>query len=508
MRKTSGFALQTPLPTMARGRVTEVHRTQQGTVPLFVFTVQFATTVVGSFGAPRQQANVIMVQPGFQNPAQTGSSPGGMVYLPSVGSVVLCAWDGHSWVILGCYTGPVHTDREQLDGTDTLRVSYNPGIETAVPRTDSGHFFDIADWALGMSEGDMVLSKGTAKVKVSDIGAIAGGDATCHTFWKADGERLSRAYRATDRMPGYWKVQDCSLGLANALLVRAPVSGAPVPDLTAYVYHCEIVESNPFLADMQPYLLTQVGHVSPTTLNDGRHAVRSVPTPTAVAAEAASRQYVVQHRALVQPLSPTVSPLFSDELDTVAATMFDEQVWADGSYRMWFGNRAKAPGAPTAANRRTIADGEVEYDAITGTYTLRVGRSTTSINALGDITSSSLTKIVNRVGTNTVTLDAAGALTASVLTKVALSTPTASVELTGAGQATVKGTTQLSLEVGPVGMRMTAAGIVFTGDVSVVGSLTVAGAVTAPAITGGGIPLSTHQHPGVKGGPDVSGPPI
>ncbi len=82
------------------------------------------------------------------------------------------------------------------------------------------------------------------------------------------------------------------------------------------------------------------------------------------------------------------------------------------------------------------------------------------------------------------------------------------VALRQGGIVDVLAASQVNLAVGGISIAMTTSGITITGNVAIVGTLTVTGNVTAGQGTGDQVDLLGHIHGGVLTGGGDTGPPV
>jgi hypothetical protein len=470
----------------ARGEVLAVNMTQNGQVPLFTFRVRFEGVSTSSLDGTGIHDNVLMLQPGFQRPGRQDPPAGGLVHLPEKGSIVGCLWDGRAWVIIGFYTGPTATPETSADN-EGRRSGYNPGIEAALARGASSPV-TLGDWTFGMQPGDSVMSKGTAKVKVNDYGATIGGCSYAGTWFKADGEVLDRFLKRTVRGPGYWRRHDTHLGPAEALAVLVSAHSEGVHPPGAYQTMSEVFEASPWADAMAPYLLSQRGHVSHSALADGRAAVVTVLTDFAVLSDRLAGTYALKHDAVVQPLTPTIAPIPADELDTQAAVMYDSIVDADGSFRIWSGNKGHLPGAPTKAKFELIPEFTLSYDSKTSTFKLTVGP--TAATPLVAIEANGLTGMAKVAAATSVALHCA---------PVPGGPGMSGIECTPAGVRIFGAALQLDvagMSMGTPGIPLSMNGAVMTGAAMLEAAIVKSGLTT----------LGTHVHGGVLNGGGTTAP--
>lgn len=472
----------------ARGVVLKVNMTQNGQVPLFTFRVRFEGVSTSSLDGTGIHDNVLMLQAGFQRPTRSDPPAGGLIYLPEEGSRVACLWDGRAWVIIGFYTGPTSTPETAAD-TEKRQSGYNPGIEAALARSGAVGS-TLGDWTFGLQPGDTVMSKGSAKVKVNDYGATIGGCSYAGTWYKADGEVLDRFLKRVVRAPGYWRRHDSYLGPAEALAVLTMSQSEKVHPPGAYETMSEVFEASPWPEAMAPYLLSQRGHVSHSALADGRAAVATVLTDFTIMADRAAGTYSLKHDAVVQPLVPAIAPIPADELDTVGAVMYDSIVDADGSFRIWSGNKGRVPGAPTKAKFAVIPEFVLSYDSKTTTFKFTVGP-----NAAAPLVALEANGTTGQAALKAATSASLGCAPAPN------GPPISGIECTPAG-IRIFG---LSLALDVAALKLGSPGVPLTMNGA---SITGAALVEAAVVKSATASLSTHVHPvpfppGATSGPGV-----
>lgn len=468
-------------PQILRGRISKVNmisgragnRTLQPTMTF---------DVVADAGNPTASTDgtikdVIMLQAGFSSPSILDQAPGGIVYIPEVGSVAMIMHDGRRWVIIGFYTGPVQSARETSEDPEGLTISYNPGIELPMNRMNLQPGLDnTPHWAFAAEPGDAILSKGDARVKVNAFGAIIGANALAWSIYKSDGLVLERSVMREERMAGYQFRHFFHPGLQADAIATAVPGALAVVNPGAFFYQAEVLDTAPDNQLLKPYYLRQRGHVSGFDLYTGHQAALPLNTTASVAAETISKTFAVIRDAVVQPLSPVDTLTPGSELypgRATSAEVYDYQVDAKGSVRLRAGNRSLVPGGQSASPTSEM-DLSVEYNANTGAYSIRLGT--------------------------------AGAPAALVTIK-ALTPADAEVSVIAKDlKALLTGSATISA---PQGIKL-------IGDVTVAGNLTVSGTaktgpVTTPAATIGGIDFAQHSHvyvhPAIPDGASTTSPP-
>lgn len=362
--------------------------------PNLLFDVRPMADGASSGGAQNDILSVPMLQAGFGNITDLSRSPSGIVYVPEVGSLVLCVFDGTSFCIIGCYTGPsVGQYTKTLDAEGRL-VTFQPGIEYGLNRLISPAKYDIP-WLFGMDPGDIVLGKDYSRIKVCDRGVfLSGGGTGSLILLKTDGERLDRFSSHEIRGVGYWERHNFTRGTeaaaannqTNPVLANPPDNGS--------AYRCQVMETSPYMAAKAPYLVFEKGHVSRGFEQRGRSAIYATATPAVIKAENDARDYCVTRVFIANPLAPQPSPTLTNQSERITAAQanelltavfesFDYQLDVDGSYRMRAGNTSQIKNGQGVPPTKEM-DLSFEYIAKTLKLLLRLGKAgadITSINA-------------------------------------------------------------------------------------------------------------------------------
>lgn len=426
-------------------------------------------------------SNVVMLQPGFGNLNQSGDAPTGLLYVPEVGSRVLCVNDGYRWCILGCYTGPVTTKTETATDPNKALISYNPGIEQVVPRSVGPRVYDaLPHWAFSLTAGDVIMGKGASRIKVCNGGAVIGGDENCFALYKRDGQLLDRCAERETHMLGFWQVHTYGTGVDDRMLeVTGPVKNLP----GSYVYNCTILETNLYAAQMTPFLVRQRGHIDSAMLSQGRSAAESKTTPTRVTMERAANSWFALRDALIQPLSPVLPTQVTAE-EGEQVTLFDQRVKGDGSFDIFSGGTVPGTASPKS-------DFHLSYDVRTSTFILRVG--TGGVDG-------AVVKVQGKTPADTKVDVQAGSASVKVLADV---TVQAGTSIAGrAPTVDIQALLTAKLACGPSVLTMTPAAttlvspmINLTGMVAITGPLAVGGPIiSTPAPGAPPVNLTTHTH--------------
>lgn len=472
------------VPVVLRGRVSLVNKIAGGTGST---TMQPTMTfeVIPDGGNPTASTNgaikdVIMLQAGFGSLSATEAAPGGIVYIPEVGSQVMIMHDGRRWVILGFYTGPCQTASENSKDPEGQRISFNPGIELPMSRMNLQPGLDnTPHWAFVAEPGDAIMSKGDARVKVNGIGAIIGADAKSWTIYKSDGLTLERSVMREHRMVGYHFRHFIHPGLASDAIAAAAPGALKVPNPGAYVYQAEVLDTSLDDKLLSPYYIRQRGHIGAFDFYTGHQSGLSLGTTYSASQEYASKDYSVMRDAIVQPLTPVGGLAPGVELYPDTATsceVYDYQVDPTGSFRLRAGNRSLQPGGQSRIPTLQM-DLSIEYSALLGEYSIRLGTAGTPA-AL--VTIKALTPA-----------DAAVTVIAKDLSAIL------------SGSATISALLGVTLNA--------PAGVTINGPLQVNGTVTTAGPLTTPAATIGGTFFATHKHgyllPLIPDGWVSTGPP-
>lgn len=427
-------------PRGIRGRVTRVHKDATGTQYSFLFDVapMGGGTVAGN-GA--ELTNVILRTPGIGSLADPDVTPGCMLFYPEVGSVVHVERVGNLWAITGFYTGPVQTALETGLDRDSYAISFNPGIETDTSRRQGLPGWQLPHWSGGIEPGDILLSRGQQRVKLTKRGLYLGSDLDNCEIFALDGSRIRRYRDFEDRGIGLWHVLRSELG--NPQITNAMAASAMFAERAPYahVYLCRVLDVGPHLDQMRPYLVQQEGFVHRSQVNDGRTAPRSHPMASEAARALATNDYVVKHFAVAHPTSPTPAAVVGDEFESTDPPAYDEQIDVDGSFRVRAGNTAKTPGGQTKAPA-TQMDLSFDFDALTQQLTIRVGRGGTQGATIRLIGNDPASATVDVEAAN-VSVRARNAVTVQAASEVKVQATSISLE----GQVSIKGNVNIAGQV-------------------------------------------------------------
>ena len=371
-----------------RGRIDEI-LTDSTNRPNMTFRV----TPVSGDGVPGDNSFVAtMLQAGCSNLTDTSFAPGGIIYMPTVGSYVLMAFDRHHWCILGFYSGPISGPLEIQDDPQSQLVSFNCGLETAQNRLITPPGFDIP-WLFDLQPGDTAISQGFSKIKVTSRGIIlsttpVGGLIVLGT----DGEIQERFSEKEEFGLGYWKRLHYKRGTETKSATQEQYKNQK--PLDGSFYKCEIVEATIYSLSLQPYVLKQSGHISRSFVNHGRSSIYAEETAATIKKEAQDGNYAIMRNAVIQPAKPDANVSQPDTAAVKAAQQalevstkgtsfetYDFQVDPDGSFRLRGGNTTKTKGGQNATPTQAL-DISLEYKASTAALTMRVGRQGSDVTHL------------------------------------------------------------------------------------------------------------------------------
>lgn len=448
---------------LAVGTVTLAYRTTSGSQAM-VYDVKLDDP--GDFGYTSPSlSRVPCMQSGFSPITPSQEFFTGIVFAPENGARVIVALTSSGPFILGYLSGPISNNQPNAPECAT----FNPGIDTAEPRT-TGSTVDVPGWAMGVEPGDVSIGKFSARLKFNTFGAFLGSGPGCFTHYGNGGNRIDKWVSRDERGIGYWGV---SRSITPVMSVT-PVATTGFETAPSACWHISSYDIDPDPLQLLPYLIEQRGFISGAMAEAGKGSAELAPILASVVATRNSPKTVVSRKAVVRPLTVAVTPT-----DEVIAPLFDERVTADGSWSVRSGNRASSP--------TWLPGFELSYDAVLGTFVLRVGEALGTVVTInnGDVAAVC----------SSLSADVAGSAKVSAR----------SVEV-GAAEITLKSASVIKL----IGLTQ---GIYVEGDITCTRSVKAAISVEAPlvsatAVTANGIPLSTHTHSGVKGGPDMSGPPV
>lgn len=372
MSPPAGDGSPTAVMKTVRGRITAVHLGLDG-FPDMTFDVKPLTSAgsTGSRGGVIE--NAIMLQPGFGNFERTDFAPTGLVYIPEVGSNVLCGFDGVRWAILGFLTGPFR-DREGGD-PESLGQTFNPGIEQVAPKWGEGLPKFALPWFYGVKPGDVIMGKGLARVKVTGLGVFVGASPSCIKIYKAEGDEvLERRAESELREVGHMQSHRFYPGATEQVQAWADQPEVVPPPRNGAVVDSRISEASPYVDTGEPFTIESVGHVTKSVREQARSRVDPDLEGAEVAAErnaAAGNPYTVVQRLLGALLTGTSGVPDAAEFTSKAYELWDHQVFSDGSFHIRAGNRTKAVGAE--GHKSTNLDFDLSYDVTTQVFRLRVG---------------------------------------------------------------------------------------------------------------------------------------
>lgn len=398
----------------------------------------------------------------------------GIIIAPEVGSLVLVGEDPFGWIIIGFLTGPStpYGNVPQL-----AEVTQNPGIEEVANTLYSPSF--IANFA-DVTEGDIIIGRGKNRVRFSRDGLLVGANINSCDLFRADGRfKYSRFINLEERAPGYLGYKHVFLGL----------SMVPGYTLDQAITHTSIVETNPDTANLKPYVVRQVGHVSSDHIASGRYAGEIEPSPMSTTAEQTSQQYTVIRESVVQPAAPpTGTAADAQELMTTSGVVYDFQVRADGSFHIRSGKPAPPVATPGVSKYGAITDHtlDLQFDAITKTLKLRMGASgTPMVHLIAD----------GNIGTLTIIATQSVSLQAPMVTMPQQTTFSCPAGFAFETQGL------FSIKAGAISIKSDSTGSWDGGNITVPGD-----------IKAGVISLITHTHsyitPAIPAGPGVTTPSL
>lgn len=467
-----------------KGRVERVKTSNLTGAPTLLFDV--VPEGAGFYGGMRTGIleNVSLLQAGFGALNNPMNSPTGIVYIPEVGSKVAVAFDGSGYVIIGFYTGPA---KNAGDFGNT--VSMNPGIETTENKVGSGSLGGEREWFFGANPGDVILGKGLSRLKITGDAVIAASSPNCMDMWKTNDCKIERCKELDVRMLGYMKSHKVEMGIETQASAHFNAPSAVPPPAGAAVT-TEIFEATPYVKAKKSFLMEQKGHITEGLKADARQAILGTQGILTYTQEEQAKKFTLDRKVVITPL-PTakLGMWFSDETFIDHYITYDKQIDNDGSFREKAGNLKKQVGPPSTL----VADYDISYDALTNTYSGRVGLVTFTINGItGAVTvNGTVITATALVSANVV----CGASSVS-LTPVSLNLTAPTVNITAA--------TKINLSAPNIGINGTLSS--FGGPMDVKGFLTVegniltpgnvsAGSVSAPLVESQGKVLAMHVHP-------------
>lgn len=372
--------------------IVRVHTDPNGT-PNFLFDVRPISDGATTGGDDNNITAVPMLQPGFGNITDTARVPAGIVYVPEVGSLVLCIYTGSRWYIHGFFTGPSKGALTNAQDPEEQRlVTYDPGIEYGLNRLIAPLKYDIP-WLYGMTPGDIILGKDQTRLKLSDRGVfMAGGGTASLILLKTDGERLDRHSSHEVRGIGEWYRHNFTRGEENSDSQHQTDATLASPPQGAMAYQCHVMETSPFMAAKFPYLVSQRGHISRGFKDFGRSAIYATATSQTIIDEKKANDYSVIRVFIAQPIEDQPSPSEKDvserttsqqanELHKSAYEQFDLQLDVDGSFRLRAGNTTKAPHGQGVPLTREM-DLSCEYTAKALKFLFRLGKAGVDITSM------------------------------------------------------------------------------------------------------------------------------
>lgn len=371
---------------MFRGRIMKVNMDETGNYPTMTFTVMSLSGAHVNGSALGHITDVVMLQAGVGNLADVNVLPGGMFFLPEVGSEVCVAFDGARYCIIGFYTGPIKAALETANDKEGRRISYNPGIELSVSRLIGNPPGWDVPWLFGYEPGDIVLARDRAKLKVTNKGVIISSDGpNCVRFMKNTGEVLERMGEYEGRAVGWWNRLHYTRGNASQSKQYCEHPDRVSPPKDASIYRCDIIETTPYMKVLKPYIISQTGHLSRSFVSMGRSSVYAEETAKVVKDETEKKDYAVIRQVVAQPKEEQPSPSSEQqgerqtshqavEMNNTDFEVYDHQVDANGSIRLRAGNKQEKVNGQGVLPTKEL-DLSVEYDAAKMVLFIRIGQA-------------------------------------------------------------------------------------------------------------------------------------
>ncbi len=369
-----------------RGRVMKVNYDETGNYPTMTFTVMSLSGAHVNGSASGHLNDVVLLQAGVGNLSDVNVLPGGIFFLPEVGSEVMVAFDGARYTIVGFYTGPIKATLETANDKEGRRISYNPGIELSMNRLIAQPPGWDVPWLFGFEPGDTVISRDRTKIKVTNKGLILSSDGpNCVRFMKNTGEILERFGEYEGRAVGWWNRLHYTRGNATQSKQFCEHPDKVSPPKDAAVYRCDILETTPYMKVLKPYIIGQTGHISRSFVSMGRSSVYAEETAKVVKDETEKLDYAVMRKVVAQPKEEQPSPsskeqgerqtsLQAVEMNNSDFEVYDHQVDANGSIRLRAGNKNKKVNGQGVLPTKEM-DLSVEYDAAKMQLYIRIGQA-------------------------------------------------------------------------------------------------------------------------------------
>lgn len=371
---------------MFRAQVVDIHMDETGLYPTMTFTVMPLSGAPINGSTSGNIENVVLLQAGAGNLTDVNVLPGGIFYMPEIGSVVLCAFDGARYCIVGFYTGPLKAAYETAKDKEGRQISYNPGIELALNRLISQPPGWDVPWLFGHEPGDIILARDRSKVKVTDKGLILSSDGpNCVRFMKNTGEVLERMGEYEGRAVGWWHRLHYTRGNAAQSKQHCENPDKAKPPADAMIYRCDIIETTPYRGVLKPYLVNQSGHISRSYVSMGRSGVYAEETAKVIKDETEKKDYAMVRQFIAQPTEEQPSPSSEKEGERQTATqavelnktdfeVYDKQIDATGNFRIRAGNKKKKKNGQGVKPTQEL-DLSIEYDAQKVELFIRLGQA-------------------------------------------------------------------------------------------------------------------------------------
>jgi len=307
-------------------------------------------------------SHVRLAQPYCGNIFNRNTTATGIIVVPEAGSLVLVSEDPHGWIITGFLTGPSFP----FGSLPALGEStQNPGIEEISNTLYAPAFISRL---YDLSEGDIAIGRDKMRVRFSKEGLFLGASELSCDLFRADGrKKFSRFIDVEERGPGY-------LGYKKTFFGFGKIPGFTLDNS---LLHTEIVDTNTDPANLRPYVVRQVGHISSDNLNSGRYAGEIEPSPLTTMIEQQAKIHSVIRETVVQPIAPPTGTVAdSIELNSASGVVYDFQVRADGSFHIRSGKAAPVP-TPGVSKYGIPTDNtlDLQFDALTKILKLRLGVS-------------------------------------------------------------------------------------------------------------------------------------
>lgn len=363
-----------------RGIISEIMLDETGR-PTFLFRV----TPMASDGTPeRKYFLACMLQAGVGNMADKAFPPGGIYYLPQVGSRVMMVRVKTMFVIVGFFTGPLNSTLDVAVDDDGRRVSYNPGIGTAQSRLVTPPGWDVP-WLFDIEPGDTLIARDHSMVKVGGRGVLLSSNPVASLIMlKMDGELLHRFTSKEELGLGWWSRFHYKRGTEKKAEDEEGYKEQKPKD--GSFYRCDIAETTIYPLVKKAYLISQQGHISRSYVDMGRSSIYAEETAEVIKQETEKRNYAMIRQAIIQPIREQPSPSEEEKHERqtalqalevskegVAYEIYDFQADVDGSFRLRSGNLNKCKGGQSVPPTKEM-DISIEYNSKLAKFFLRIGQ--------------------------------------------------------------------------------------------------------------------------------------